>query len=123
MDNKSVKNNIYKARIEKGLSQADVAEKLKISQTSYHKIEKGSTSLISERVTHIAEILGVSDEKLVLGYDVPSEAESQKKLEEAVSAYNIIIKEKEKRISELEEIIEDKKSIIAFLEEKKVSEN
>src|SRR5574344_404859 len=68
MDNSSVKNNIFKLRKERGLSQEEMAQKMNISITAYRKLEKGKTAIISERLFQLSDILGVPEADLVLGY-------------------------------------------------------
>ena len=52
--------NIQRIRIEKRLSQAEMAERLGIAQNNYGKIERGITELTVQRLYKIAEILGSS---------------------------------------------------------------
>jgi transcriptional regulator with XRE-family HTH domain len=52
--------NIKRIRIDKRLSQTDMAEKLGIAQNNYGRIERGLTELSVDRVYKIAEILEVS---------------------------------------------------------------
>jgi transcriptional regulator with XRE-family HTH domain len=98
MTNEEIRNRIKARRKEQQLSQADLAEKLSISQTAYYKIEKGNTGLISDHLPKIASILNIPEEELVLGYDT--------------TKYSEELKMKEKRIAELESIIADKDRII-----------
>lgn len=101
MNDKDIKKRIAKYRREHNLSQAEIAERLSISQTAYYKIEKGETSLISEHLSKIADVLHLPEETLVLGYE-PGEKEK----------YEKIIAEKDKRIAELEASLADKNRII-----------
>lgn len=94
-------NRIARYRREHNLSQAEIAERLSISQTAYYKIERGKTSLISEHLPKIADALDLSEEALVLGYE-PGEKEK----------YESIIAEKDRRIAELEAALADKNRII-----------
>lgn len=129
MNDRSLKTNIYKRRREAGYSQEKVAELLKISVNSYRKIERGNTSLISERVAEIATILGVSDEELILGYKSEADLFEQKieelrislldKKESEISQLNTRISFLESKIKDLEQIIEDKNVIIKFLQKKR----
>ena len=98
MNNEEIRKRILARRKEQQLSQADLADRLSISQTAYYKIEKGSTHLISDHLPKIASILDLPEEELVLGYDL--------------SRYADIINEKDRRIAELEAIIADKNKII-----------
>ncbi|MFA6593469.1 MAG: helix-turn-helix domain-containing protein [Bacteroidales bacterium] len=73
MDNPSVKKNIAVLRKEKNLTQQEMADKLGISRMAYRNIETGTTKLISETVSRIAEIVGSTEEELVLGYPATPE--------------------------------------------------
>ena len=99
MNDKDIKNRIARYRREHNLSQAEIAERLSISQTAYY--ERGKTSLISEHLPKIADALDLSEEALVLGYE-PGEKEK----------YESIIAEKDRRIAELEAALADKNRII-----------
>ena len=50
MDNASIKENIFRIRTEKGLSQDEMARKLGVVRNTYRKIEKGDIRLISGHV-------------------------------------------------------------------------
>ena len=105
MNNEEIRKRILARRKEQQLSQADLADRLSISQTAYYKIEKGRTHLISDHLPKIASILDLPEEELVLGYDL--------------SRYADIINEKDRRIAELEAIIADKNKIIALQAERR----
>ena len=77
MTNEEIRNRIKARRKEQQLSQADLAEKLSISQTAYYKIEKGNTGLISDHLPKIASILKIPEEELVLGYDTSKYSEAR----------------------------------------------
>ena len=64
MDNKSLKENIYKRRKELGLSQECVAEQVDISLNAYIKIEKGPTKIFNPKIVKIAEALDTTPEPL-----------------------------------------------------------
>lgn len=128
MDNKTVKKNILKKRLEKGLSQNEVAKLINISQTAYQKIEKGDTCIISDRLSQLAKILDIKEEELVLGY-FPEESISNEKIEEiredAIKEYKetidtlkLIIDKQDLKIQELLETIKDKNELMSFLREK-----
>ncbi len=128
MDNRAIKKNILTKRIEKGYSQTEVASMMNISQASYQKIEKGITSLISDKLSSLAIALDVTEEELVLGY-LPEDLEISRKLEEyrveysdkihaITTNFENLIKEKDLRIRLLEEILRDKNEIITHLKDK-----
>jgi transcriptional regulator with XRE-family HTH domain len=52
--------SIKKIRTIKGMTQADVAEKLHITAEAYSKIENGKTKLDTSRLEELAKIYGVS---------------------------------------------------------------
>lgn len=64
--NLNIKYRIYELRRKKGYSQEYMANCMDISLNSYRKIERGDTSLISPRLTVIANILEVSCDELIL---------------------------------------------------------
>ena len=129
MDNASIKENIFRIRTEKGLSQDEMARKLGVVRNTYRKIEKGDIRLISEHVSELAEIFGISEE-LILGYK-PAEdsgmmedarAEYDTRIAALTSAYeNTIsrlrseIESRDAEIRDLRSMIEDKNEIISLL--------
>ncbi|MGM9790754.1 MAG: helix-turn-helix transcriptional regulator [Candidatus Cryptobacteroides sp.] len=130
MDNASIKENIFRIRTEKGLSQDEMARKLGVVRNTYRKIEKGDIRLLSEHIPAIAEVFGVSEEELVLGYRPAAEtgvledvrAEYDTRVARLTSAYeNTItklrreIESKDAEIRDLRSMIDDKNEIISLL--------
>ena len=64
MNDKDIKNRIARYRREHNLSQAELAERLSISQTAYYKIEKGKTALISDALADKNRIIELQDRLL-----------------------------------------------------------
>ena len=62
--NEAIPNNIAKYRKAKGMSQEDLAAKLKMSVTQVSRLERGVSSLRHTRITKLTEILGVTTEDL-----------------------------------------------------------
>lgn len=60
-------NFIYKLRVEKGLTQAEVAQKLSVTSAAVSKWENGSAKPRYEVLLQLAEIFKVSTEELVRG--------------------------------------------------------
>lgn len=56
-------------RVQKGLSQENMAYDLNISVTAYSKIERGLTNISLSRLSQIARTLGVSMASLIEYYD------------------------------------------------------
>ena len=103
MNNEEIRKRIKDRRREQQLSQAELADRMSISQTAYYKIEKGETHLISDHLPKLASILDIAEEELLLGFDI--------------SRFTEIIQEKDKRIADLEKMLEDKDKIIRLQEE------
>ena len=59
-----LKDNIKKARLDAGLTQIEVAEKLGVAQAQYARWENGGRNPKDETVTKLAEIFGVTFDKL-----------------------------------------------------------
>ncbi len=118
MDNARIKENIIRKRMEMGISQDEMARRLDISRNSYRSIERGDTNVISKRLGEIANLLGVSEEELVLGYK-PLNGTSE--IEDIRTHYNSSFEklrnEYESRIAELERQVEAQKETIANLNE------
>ena len=88
----SVGFNIRKVRELKGFSQDYMAEKLKISQASYARIENEHTQITVNRLFELADILNTDildffDEKLINSYE-----ERLKEKDEQISLLKSLIK-------------------------------
>ena len=60
---------IRKFRLEKQLSQQNVADQLKMSQNAYYKIENGKTRLLVSTLISLKEIFGVRMSDFFRGID------------------------------------------------------
>ncbi len=69
MDDASIRNNMRKARESLGISQSEMALRLEMSLTAYHKLENGPTRIMNEHVVKFASIAGMSLDELVNGYE------------------------------------------------------
>ena len=111
MDEKKVKENIRRAREESNLTQKEAAQRMGLSRTAYRNIESGGTRIFSDHITMLARITGRSEEELVLGYPVRSEAgedydslkekygkaqERIEELNEMLKLYRLLLSDKEK---------------------------
>ncbi len=67
MDNRSIKENIFRRRKAKGITQEEMADLIGVSVTSYRSIESGSTHLIHPSSEIIAKVLELSPEELFVG--------------------------------------------------------
>lgn len=98
-----LKDNIKKARLDAGLTQKEVAEKLGVAQAQYARWENGGRNPKDETVEKLAEIFNTSFETLK-GRDDG--------LEEIVSLlreYELTEKEKKEIISVLKQFLMNKK--------------
>lgn len=98
-----LKDNIKKARLDAGLTQKEVAEKLGVAQAQYARWENGGRNPKDETVEKLAEIFNTSFETLK-GRDDG--------LEEIVSLlreYELTEKEKKEIISILKQFLMNKK--------------
>lgn len=135
MDEKTIKNNIFRRHRTLSISQTEIAERLGIDRNTYRNIESGGTRMFNCHLEDIARVLEVSLEELLLGPRTGA-AENDSRLRESVTWYSSRldtvtqeyegklaeaagkILSLEKRISELEAILQDKCEIITFLRER-----
>lgn len=127
MNNRTIKENIYKLRRDKGLSQEEVANLMDISLTSYRKIEKGETALVSERINQLANVLGTSEQELLLGKSIKYNQQLQKiqqlqeekqRLHTDLTRLQVVLEQKDRQIALLEKAVSDKEEIIRLLHQK-----
>ena len=122
LDESTMRENLRKARISRGLTQAQVADILEISVTAYQKMEQGKTRLINENYLRCAGTFGISASELVNGYKPVRDASAT--IADMEQSYNEKIREKDKdyieaiqlretEIGRLKEIIKDKEQIIS----------
>jgi transcriptional regulator with XRE-family HTH domain len=58
--NRQIKTKIKKLRVEKGLSQTEMADRLNITRTAYHNIESGESYSWARYLSEILDIFGTS---------------------------------------------------------------
>lgn len=68
MNNDTVKKNLENIRLNRKLSQEEMANVLGVARNTYRNIEKGRTKLISDTVMKVAEWAEITPEEVVLGY-------------------------------------------------------
>lgn len=59
-------NKLYKTRKNKGLTQADVAEKAELSDRTYADIERGSTNMRLETLLKICNALNITPNDILV---------------------------------------------------------
>ena len=121
IDESAIKENLKKTREERGITQAEIAESLKISVTAYQKIEKGKTRILNKNFSKCAETLGVSIPELVMGFKPIRDAENRiADMEESYGmkmriqerGYIQEIQQRDREIERLNGIIKDKDDTI-----------
>ena len=79
------------ARVEKGMTQADVASAMNIAQSQYGKVETGKVIPSLKTLIKAAEVLGTNLNKLVYGSDNFTGVEINLKDKNLIERVNIII--------------------------------
>lgn len=134
MNNDTVKKNLENIRLNKKLSQEEMANVLGVARNTYRNIEKGRTKLISDTVMKVAEWAEITPEEVVLGY-VPLDEkdsvlkETRERLNDRIRAlteeYEAKLERQRTEIEFLRELNKEKdnnirtlKSWVAILEKK-----
>ncbi|MBR5176500.1 MAG: helix-turn-helix transcriptional regulator [Bacteroidales bacterium] len=121
IDENAIKENLKKTREERGITQAEIAESLKISVTAYQKIERGKTRILNKNFSKCAETLGVSIPELVMGFKPIRDAEDRiadmkesygMKMRVQERGYIQEIQQRDREIERLNGIIKDKDDTI-----------
>lgn len=76
--NRGPSEKIRLERLQRGLSQENMADLLKLSTTAYGDIERGKTDLTLSRLTQIAQVLGVSPLVLLTDEAIPAQVVDSK---------------------------------------------
>ncbi len=107
----NILENIKVLRLQKRLSQLDVAEALAISQSAYAQLESGKTEITLNRLEQLAKLFGMTViELLQYGGGVESvkvdDSEKVKELENKVSKLEFEVKKLDKWLDDKDKIIE-----------------
>ncbi|MBR5661074.1 MAG: helix-turn-helix transcriptional regulator [Bacteroidales bacterium] len=125
LDESTMRDNLRKARMARGLTQAEVADFLNISVTAYQKIESGKTHIINEHYLKCAELFGISAAELVNGYEPERDTSAifadlkqsyGNRIIEMEKHYIGEIQLREMEIRRLRETIKDKENLISTQE-------
>ncbi|WP_281231708.1 helix-turn-helix domain-containing protein [Flavobacterium gelatinilyticum] len=108
--NKIVGNNLKKMRKAKNMTQEEVADFLKISQSAYARMEQGQSTSWTIHFNKICKVFEVTPEELVrkeIGNEAYEKLMGKVRLTdiEMMSAYRKIIKHYELQIEDLKTII------------------
>jgi transcriptional regulator with XRE-family HTH domain len=109
-----IAQRIKEEREKRGIKQVDMANFLNIERSNYTRLENRGSKLTLDQITSIASAIGISPAEL-LGLE-SSSAEQQVEIKE--NEKNKEIDDLKKRVSELEDRIKDKESIMLFQEGK-----
>lgn len=109
--NVTVGNKLKKIRKQKDLSQEEIASSLKLSQSTYARIERGESGSWASHINIICEVFEISPEDL-FKVEIAEEKEESSNLNETSiinQLSNKIIEQYEARIKELKKVIKDLK--------------
>ena len=105
---KIVGQRLQLLRLEKGLTQEQMGEKLHLSTSAYCKIEYGETDLTLTRLSKIAEVLGMSAMELFSKIDHSSLATKEEDdLHALAKANSLLIGMLCKRVDTLERLLSE----------------
>lgn len=120
----TIHTKVKKRRLQVGLTQEELADRLHIHVKTYQKIENGSTKMDLDRLTQISEVLEIplidlinTDDGININEVNQTNNGSINNYVEAIN-YHTSENEKEqyeKRIADKDKVIEDKDKEIAFL--------
>lgn len=109
-----ITQRIKEEREKRGIKQVDMANFLNLERSNYTRLENRGSKLTLDQIASIASAIGISPAEL-LGLE-SSNAEQQSEIKENEKSKEI--DDLKKRVSELEDRIKDKESIMLFQEEK-----
>ncbi|GAB3992006.1 hypothetical protein GCM10028807_24070 [Spirosoma daeguense] len=101
--------NIKALRAAKGVSQAEIARKLEIDPSAYHRLEHRGNKISIEQAESIASALGVSLIELLTWGQRKDDYKDNSEAKDEIKPY-------QERINELEDRLKDKIKIISTLE-------
>ncbi|TAH19310.1 MAG: XRE family transcriptional regulator [Cytophagales bacterium] len=113
MDN--VSENIKKIRIEKSLTQVEMADRLGIKQSSYQQIESGRNDITFSRLQQIADVFQMSVIDIIEYGDLPDFDLEKLRMKDKIVEIRERVKELEGRVKELESWLKDKDLIIKYM--------
>ena len=103
----------------RGKTQEDIAEVLNLTAQTYGRMERGETSISSERLCKIAEVLGVNPEE-IMNFDehkfIISGNSNNGEANENGVQFNLNIYESERAIELLKETITNQQEQIKYLQ-------
>ncbi len=126
MDEQSMKFNIRYNRIRRGLTQEEVAQRLGIARGTYTNLESGSVRILNENLYLLSDILNVTMEELLLGFEPDRDAAAR--LNDTISGYDVKyrqmmdefdrkLEEKDTELGTLRDLAETQKKTIATQDE------
>ena len=110
LDDRIMGENLRKARMARGMTQTEIAERVNISLTAYQKIESGKTRIINKNYENCADVLGIPLVELVNGF-MPI-MDSVEVLEDVREEYLSKIDQLSDKLASLEDTLRDKEKLI-----------
>lgn len=110
--NRNIGKKLKIIRLQQGLSQKEMSEKINLSQATYNRFERGDSKTWIHYIESIAIALGVAEEELMNSSNVAVHIETDInpepkhiELENKLIMYDLLLQEKDKRIAVLEEMV------------------
>lgn len=135
INDEQIRKNIRDRRKSLKIPITQFADRIGINRNTYSNIEKGPTHMINEHMEDIAKELKTTVDELIIGF-VPGDPEKDPVLREKIREYDnqaismarsyvhkieedaLRIEQLVKRVKELEDALQDKTELNAFLKEK-----
>ena len=112
-------SKIKRIREMRGITQEEIAEKLSLTAQAYGRMERGETSISTERMVKIADALGVNPEE-IMRFDenkfVISGNSNNGEASESNLQFNLNIYERDQTIEVLKDTITNQQDQIKFLQ-------
>jgi transcriptional regulator with XRE-family HTH domain len=105
----SISKKLKQLRINAGLSQTQVADRIYLSQSAYQRIESGKTTSFTNHLDDICQLYGIPKKSFF--EDETEEHTAQKKpdpimISSMINLYADLLKEKDRRIHQLESLLD-----------------
>lgn len=117
MTDSEIRDNIRTIRMSRGFKQEEVARRMGIGTNTFANLEKGPTEIIHKRIPELANILGVSIERLFLGFDpcppdgdvLQSEINLKEQIKSLIEDYEKKLEQQRNKNEELEYSLKEEK--------------
>lgn len=102
MTDTQISINVAKARESMHLTQEEMAEILGMSRQAYGNLERGRTTILNKQLPRIAEVCGISLDKLCTGYEPNTNTQ---KLKDELQEKTIQLEKMQLKLENMEKIL------------------